>query len=181
MYLELAQKYLIKARSTSGATRLYFANLCQVCLAKQGIAPEEIGSSSPELIALQAKVSKETAGQTSRIQRQKKDLAAVCKKYLDQCRQARGASRQYYANLCLSSMAKSGIAPEQIETSEKELLELQSKGLLESAANYLEEARNATGAKRKCYADLCWEYLAKAKASPNHIGATEEELQNMGI
>lgn len=180
MYLELAQKYLLKARSTSGNTRLYFANLCQVCLVKEGATPEKIGTSQNELSALQSKQGTKQCSQTARL-RQQQDHAILCKKFLDQCRQAHGASRQYYANLCLSTLAKYGISSEQIGATANELQTLQIKGFIESAANYLEEARNAKGAKRKCYADLCWEYLSKAKATPIQIGSSEDELQKMCV
>ena len=53
VYLELAQKYLLKAQSASGKTRKYFANLCQVCLAKEGASPEEIGTTAQKLAKLQ--------------------------------------------------------------------------------------------------------------------------------
>lgn len=182
MYLELARKYLTKARATSGGTRQYFANLCLVCLAKQGITPEDIGSTQQELIALQTKDDKnKEASNTEKIKSKQNDHAQACIKYLDQCRKATGASRQYYANLCLSAMTKYGVSFSQLKTSESELQDLQKQGFIESATNYLLEARNATGAKRKCYADLCWEYLAKAKAAPKEIGSSEDELQKMSV
>ena len=182
MYLELAQKYLVKARATSGSTRQYFANLCQVCLAKEGASPEDIKTTQQELVGLQAKIFKKSTRKGKRIRsKPKKDNTMICKKYLQNCREAQGASRQYYANLCLATLAKFDMAPETIGTSKTELENLQRKGFLESAINYLSEARNAVGTKRKCYADLCWEYLSKAKASPADIGSSEEELHNISL
>lgn len=182
MYLDLAQKYLLKARSTSGGTQRYFANLCQVCLAKEGSRPEKIGTTRQELVKLQNKKEQPQLFKTARNRRPRHvDHAAKCKKYLQQCRQAQGASRQYYANLCLTTLAKLDIKASEIGSSDEELEDLQKKGFLESASNYLTQARNASGIKQKCYADLCWEYLAKAKATPKDIGTSEDELQKMNL
>lgn len=178
MYLELASKYLSKARATSGTTKQYFANLCQVCLAKQGATPSDIGITQQELAGLQSDTSA-TSAKTKRINLKKQNYEELCCKYLQQCRNAQGASRQYYANLCLGALAKYGYTCAQIGTSDAELKQLQLKGLLESALNYLQEAKKCNGTKRKCYADLCWEYLAKAKAKPDAIGSSEKELQQM--
>lgn len=176
VYVELAQKYLVKARAATGNTRRYFANLCQVCLAKEGKSPADIGTTQQELTVLSLVVGKKKKSKTQRMQQGPKEL---CMNYLDQCRNAKGASRQYYANLCLATLAKYNLAPADIETSQAELDELQKKGFVESAVNYLNEARNVTGARRKCYADLCWEYLGKANAFPEEIGSSEEELSEM--
>lgn len=142
MYLELASKYLSKAKATSGTTRQYFANLCQVCLAKQGAVPMDIGISQQELAELQSDASV-TSSKTKRINLKKQNHEEICNKYLQQCRNAQGASRQYYANLCLGALAKYNLTCSQIGTSEAELKQLQYKGLLESALNYLQEARKS--------------------------------------
>ncbi len=176
MYLELARKYLQKARAATGSSKKYFANLCQVCLAKQAAKPADIGTTPQELAKLQDVAEKKTAG--ARTQRLQAPLE-TCKKYLQQCRAAQGASRQYYANLCLSFLAKFAIDAKEIGSNMQELYGLQNKGFLESAINYLLEARNATGTRQKCYADLCWDYLDKAKAKPEDIGSSEEELTRM--
>lgn len=176
MYLELAQKYLQKARMAVGSSKKYFANLCQVCLAKQGATPFDIGSTPQELSKMQDIQEKNNPGTST--QKMQVPLE-TCKKYLTQCRNASGASRQYYANLCISFLAKFSIEPQEINCSMQELYALQNKGFLESAINYLLEARNATGTRQKCYADLCWDYLGKAKATPENIGSSEEELNRM--
>lgn len=177
MYLELAQKYLEKARTASGSSKKYFANLCQVCLAKQGATPYEIGTTPQELVKLQDSPDKQNA-LGIKTQRMQAPLD-TCKKYLQQCRTSQGVSRQYYANLCLSFLTKFSIDPKEIGSSMQELSTLQGRGFLESAINYLQEARNSAGTRQKCYADLCWDYLSKAKANPQDIGSSEEELNRM--
>lgn len=178
MYVELAQKYLLKAKSTTGGTRQYFANLCQVCLAKAGAGPEAIGVSPKELAALQSK-------QDSKKPRQRRDKTdkdqqiEECRQYLEQGRKAKGASRQYYANLCETKLGKYAIKAEELGCTMQELSEMKRQGLLESAIKYLEDARNAQGARQKCYADLCVDYLKKANASPPDIGSSDEELNNL--
>ncbi len=177
MYLELAQKYLEKARVAGGSSKKYFANLCQVCLAKQGATPYDIGTTPQELIKLQD-IPEKTSSSGAKPQKQQAPMD-TCKKYLQQCRTSQGVSRQYYANLCISFLTKFSIDPKEIGSSMQELTLLQNKGFLESANNYLQEARNTTGTRQKCYADLCWDYLGKAKATPQDIGSSEEELNRM--
>jgi hypothetical protein len=182
LYLELAQKYLVKARSVSGNTQKYFANLCQVCLAKQNAHPSDIGTTEQELANLQnvssarKAMKRKKTTKTVPVKDQSEKHIQKCKKYLSQCRAAHGASRQYYANLCSSSLAQFGLTHEDIETSAQELQDLQRQGLLESAINYLKEARVSSGTKRKCYADLCSEFLLKAQAKPEEIGSSQQEL-----
>ncbi|BBM83183.1 hypothetical protein [Candidatus Uabimicrobium amorphum] len=176
MYLELAKKYLDKARNASGSTRNYFANLTKVCLAKSAASPADIGTDDQELTLLSRKIVRRRR-RAARIK--SKNPVQICQEYLQKCRDNNCTNRQYFANLCRTTLTNYNLTPEEIGTNQEELDYLQNQGFLESAKKYLLQARCADGAKRKCYADLCSEYLDKGKGSPEDIGADQDELAEL--